>query len=60
MKTHAKILEPQRTQRLFSAADPLNLVGVLFPGARVPSSAGARLRFRDGLPVSPTEAALCA
>lgn len=31
-----------------SAADPLNLVGVLTPGARVPALAGNRILLRDG------------
>jgi ATP-dependent helicase Lhr and Lhr-like helicase len=35
-----------------SAADPLNLVGILTPGARLPSLAGNRLLYRDGLPVA--------
>jgi len=33
-----------------SAADPLNLTGVLFPGARVPVSSSARVLFRNGEP----------
>jgi ATP-dependent Lhr-like helicase len=36
----------------FSAADPLNLIGILTPGARLASLAGNRLLFRDGLPVA--------
>jgi ATP-dependent helicase Lhr and Lhr-like helicase len=35
-----------------SAADPLNLVGIVTPGARVPSLAGNRLLYRDGVPVA--------
>jgi hypothetical protein len=35
-----------------SAADPLNLVGILTPGARVPSVAGNRVLYRDGVPVA--------
>jgi ATP-dependent Lhr-like helicase len=34
-----------------SAADPLNLVGVLVPGERVPAISGRAVSFRDGLPV---------
>jgi ATP-dependent Lhr-like helicase len=34
-----------------AATDPLNLVGVLLPGARVPAHAGAWLEFRDGAQV---------
>jgi len=35
-----------------SAADPLNLVGILTPGPRLASLAGNRLLFKDGLPVA--------
>jgi ATP-dependent Lhr-like helicase len=35
-----------------SAADPLNLAGILTPGARLPSLAGNRLLYRDGVPVA--------
>jgi ATP-dependent helicase Lhr and Lhr-like helicase len=31
-----------------SAADPLNLVGILVPGERVPAISGNSVRFRDG------------
>ena len=35
-----------------SGADPLNLIGILTPGARLPSLAGNRLLYRDGLPLA--------
>jgi ATP-dependent Lhr-like helicase len=35
-----------------SAADPLNLVGILTPGARVPALASNRILLRDGIPVA--------
>jgi ATP-dependent Lhr-like helicase len=35
-----------------SAADPLNLTGILSPGARVPALAGNRVLLRDGVPVA--------
>jgi ATP-dependent Lhr-like helicase len=35
-----------------SAADPLNLTGIVLPGARVPALAGNRVLFRDGVPVA--------
>ena len=35
-----------------SACDPLNLVGVLTPGARVPAVLGNRIIYRDGVPVA--------
>jgi ATP-dependent Lhr-like helicase len=31
-----------------SAADPLNLVGILVPGERVPAISGNSVTFRDG------------
>jgi ATP-dependent Lhr-like helicase len=36
-----------------SAADPLNVVGVLTPGPRVPATLGQRVAFVDGVPVTP-------
>ena len=33
-------------------ADPLNLVGLVTPGATVPALAGNRLLYRDGVPVA--------
>jgi ATP-dependent Lhr-like helicase len=38
-----------------SAADPLNLAGILTPGPRVPATHARWLVFRDGLPVSAIE-----
>jgi ATP-dependent Lhr-like helicase len=35
-----------------SAADPLNLVGVIVPGQRVPALSGKFVRFIDGLPMA--------
>ncbi|RPE81871.1 DEAD/DEAH box helicase [Vulcaniibacterium tengchongense] len=35
-----------------SAADPLNLAGTLLPGDKVPRLPGARLLYRDGVPVA--------
>ena len=35
-----------------SGADPLNLVGVLGPGARLPALTGNRVLYRDGTPVA--------
>lgn len=39
-----------------SAADPLNLTGVLTPGKRVPGYFGNRILYRDGVPVAFQEA----
>jgi len=35
-----------------SAADPLNLIGIVTPGPRLASLAGNRLLYRDGLPIA--------
>jgi ATP-dependent Lhr-like helicase len=34
---------------VLSAADPLNLVGILVPGDRVPAISGRTVAFRDGV-----------
>ena len=36
-----------------SACDPLNLVGVITPGPRVPAVLGNVVAFRDGVPIDP-------
>jgi ATP-dependent Lhr-like helicase len=36
---------------VMSAADPLNLVGILLPGERVPAISGRTVAFRDGVAV---------
>ncbi len=38
-----------------SAADPLNLVGILVPGDRVPAISGKSVQFRDGVAVPQAE-----
>jgi ATP-dependent Lhr-like helicase len=38
-----------------SACDPLNLVGIVTPGERVPAQPGNRVVFRDGVPVASLE-----
>jgi ATP-dependent Lhr-like helicase len=35
-----------------SAADPLNLVGIITPGDKVPALAGNRVLFDDGMPIA--------
>jgi ATP-dependent helicase Lhr and Lhr-like helicase len=35
-----------------SGADPLNLVGLVTPGARLPSLSGNRVLYRDGVPLA--------
>jgi ATP-dependent Lhr-like helicase len=39
-----------------SAADPLNLTGIITPGKRIPAFSGNRILFRDGVPIASLEA----
>ncbi len=41
---------------ILSAADPLNLQGILTPGPRIASLTASRILFRDGLPIAALEA----
>jgi ATP-dependent Lhr-like helicase len=43
--------EPSRETVRVSAADPLNLVGIIVPGERVPAISGRFVAFRDGIAV---------
>jgi ATP-dependent Lhr-like helicase len=36
-----------------SAADPLNLIGILVPGERVPAISGRSVTYRDGIASQP-------
>jgi ATP-dependent helicase Lhr and Lhr-like helicase len=38
-----------------SAADPLNLIGILVPGDRIPAISGKTVSYGDGIAVVPTE-----
>jgi ATP-dependent Lhr-like helicase len=38
-----------------SAADPLNLVGIIVPGERVAAISGKYVSFRDGIPFPAAE-----
>jgi ATP-dependent Lhr-like helicase len=40
---------------LIAAADPLNLVGILTPGARVPATSGQVIAFQRGVPIEAGE-----
>jgi ATP-dependent Lhr-like helicase len=40
-----------------SAADPLNLVGILLPGDRVSAVSGKTVTFRDGVPLETDDSA---
>jgi len=46
---------PSREVTIVSAADPLNLVGIIVPGERVPANSGNVVAFRDGAAVAPDE-----
>jgi ATP-dependent Lhr-like helicase len=54
-------LRAMRNQRLsgelitVSAADPLNLVGIVVPGERIPANSGRVVTFRDGVAVASDE-----
>lgn len=43
------------TLAVLSAADPLNLTGILLGGPRVPSLSNRRILFRDGIPLAVSE-----
>jgi ATP-dependent Lhr-like helicase len=45
-------LAPDGGLVVVSAADPLNLVGDVLPGAKVPAVANSRIVYRDGLPIA--------
>jgi ATP-dependent Lhr-like helicase len=44
-------LPPTGETITLSAADPLNLVGILVPGERTPAISGRTVSLRDGVPV---------
>ena len=35
-----------------AAADPLNLVGIIVPGERIPANSGATVTYQDGVAVT--------
>jgi ATP-dependent Lhr-like helicase len=48
---------PQNAELIaLSAADPLNLQGILTPGPRIPALTASRILFRDGLLLAALEA----
>ena len=50
-----KNIEPDGRFTAISACDPLNLAGIISPGARVPAVVRNRLAFRDGVAVASME-----
>jgi ATP-dependent helicase Lhr and Lhr-like helicase len=51
----ARKLPPTQETITLSAADPLNLVGIIVPGERVPAISGKIVVFRDGVAVQEPE-----
>jgi ATP-dependent Lhr-like helicase len=51
----AKKIAPAGESITLSAADPLNLIGILVPGERVPAISGKVISFRDGVAVRQEE-----
>ena len=47
--------QPKGEMEVVSACDPLNVVGILTPGDRVPAVLGNRVVFRDGVPLASIE-----
>jgi ATP-dependent Lhr-like helicase len=44
--------EPQQLLVCLSGADPLNLIGGVIAGSKVPALTGSRILFRDGVPIA--------
>jgi len=44
-------LAPSGEILTISASDPLNLIGIIVPGERVPAISGRTVSYRDGVPV---------
>jgi len=53
-------LPPSGEVITISAADPLNLVGIIVPGERVPAISGRTVSYRDGVAVATEERAIAA
>jgi ATP-dependent Lhr-like helicase len=47
---------PADTVREISAADPLNLAGILTPGPRIPAQGRGRVLLHDGVPAAGADA----
>ncbi len=52
--------EPSGEVITISAADPLNLVGIIVPGERVPAISGKSVTYRDGVAITADDRALAA
>ncbi len=51
----ARRASPSSDLVTLSAVDPLNLVGIVIAGERVPAVAGTRIVYRDGIPLAALE-----
>jgi ATP-dependent Lhr-like helicase len=50
LRAHRKLPQNTNVERVvIAAADPLNLVGIIVPGERIPAISGRSVTFRDGL-----------
>jgi ATP-dependent Lhr-like helicase len=50
LRAHRKVPQNANTERIvIAAADPLNLVGIIVPGERIPAISGRSVVFRDGV-----------
>jgi len=52
LQREAQNAEPRQERVSISAADPLNLVGILTPGEKVPRLPGNRILFENGVPIA--------
>jgi ATP-dependent Lhr-like helicase len=52
----ARNQQPTGETVTISAADPLNLVGIVVPGDRVPANSGRQVSYRDGVALPPQDA----
>jgi len=55
----SKKIPPDGQPITISAADPLNLVGIIVPGERVPAISGKTVTFRDGVSIQNVEVPPC-
>ncbi len=53
-------LPPNGETVSLAASDPLNLIGILVPGERVPAIGGRTVTYRDGVPVAASESSASA
>jgi ATP-dependent Lhr-like helicase len=49
---------PKDSVVILSSADPLNLLGIVTPGERIPASATSRVAWLDGVPIAVREGSL--